>query len=294
MKRIVRCCIGFCLSPILGVIVTLAQPITFAQTAGELAPCVVYLQIPKVKTIQLDSVEYEIFIKNPRESTPKPYVDTVRGTGFFVVRYNSLYLVTPNHLAQQMSANAMMTIQTRDDRPLRFSMSDFLGKDPILNWTSSQEADIAVLRLFPSPQMFGSLRDHFLPFEVLLTNEEAPPRERTLAVIGFPLALGVTERFSPVSIESKASSGLLELPRADNGEVSIFFLLDNPTAGGFVGAPVFELPAPYPSAPTHGVSGRRFTCVGLVHATVTDDTGNEFAAVVPSPYIVQAILGASR
>ena len=277
-----------------GITSSIAQPIMFAQTADELAPCVVYLQIPRVKTTYLDTVLYQLYIRKPTEPSPRPYADTVRGTGFFVANLNSLYLVTASQLAQLMDTSAILTVKTGGDRPLRLSLSQFLGGGVTPNWMFSQEADVAVLRLFPSPETFEILQHHCLPFEILDPNEKVPSREKTLTVLGFPLKLGVTGHFSPISLDSRVSSGLADLARDDSEEISTFFLIDKPLARGFKGAPVFELVASYSPSPAVPIGGDRFICVGLVHGTTTDDAGGELAAVVPSAFIVEAILWAQR
>jgi hypothetical protein len=270
----------------------LAHSLSFSQTLDKLAPCVVFLEVAKTRTIQIDGVPHQLYVKKLGEDTPKPLADTLRGTGFFIVRNDGLYLVTADHVAQHMDTSATLTIRSKADVPLRFSILDFLGNNKAVNWTSSKEADVAVLRLFPTQQLFQNLQEHFLPFDILVANEEAPMREKTLTMLGFPLGLGVTGRFSPISQESKASSGLLMLQRADNRAMATFFLLDKPCAGGFSGAPVFEIPAPYSSGGTFIVGGGRLSCVGLVHGTLSDETGGKFGAVVPSSFIVKAMMQA--
>lgn len=267
----------------------LLQAVVFAQSVDNLATCIVYLQVAKTKTVQIDGALHELWIKKPADSAPKPYTDTFCGTGFFVVRDNTPYLVTADHIAQLMDATAMITIQTSGDRPLRFSLVDFLISKTAVKWNSSQEADVSVLQLSPSQQMFQNLKKHFLPFEILTATDQAPLREKTLTVVGFPLGLGVTERFSPISQESKPSSGLLRLARFDNNKIATFFLLDKPSVGGFSGAPVFEFPGAYSSGGGLTLGGK-FACVGLMHGTISDETGGKFAAVVPSSFIVKTIL----
>ena len=68
------------------------------------------------------------------------------------------------------------------------------------------------------------------------------------------------------------SSGLLRLPRFDNRKIGAFFLLDKPSIGGFSRGPVFEFLGALSSGGGLTIGGR-FACVGLVHGTISDETG---------------------
>ena len=62
-----------------------------------------------------------------------------------------------------------------------------------------------------------------------------------MATIGFPLELGVKDKFSPIFKIAHPVSGLFRQPRFDNNIEASFFILDDPSVAGFSGAPVFEL-----------------------------------------------------
>lgn len=215
-------------------------------------------------------------------------VRTSTGTAVLVADQERLFLVTAGHVANDTNERTTVTMRIEGDRPLTFPLPQLSGNRGPQPWVFHDHADVAVLRLQPVPELMPYLKGHFLPRENLLSTLEAPSRERPLVTLGFPLGLGVRDRFSPISRESKAASGLLTLPRADRKGESVFFLLDSPSIGGFSGAPVFHLPGAYSAGGGLVISGR-LECVGLVHGTISDDTGGKLAAIVPAQFISEAL-----
>jgi hypothetical protein len=135
-----------------------------------------------------------------------------------------------------------------------------------------------------------------MPKNLISSEANAPSRDRPLTTLGFPLMLGVAEHFSPISRESKPSSGLITLPRFDTHTPATFFLLADSSIAGFSGAPLFLTAAPYamPNGAmvfpeTGGPTSTPIRCVGIVHGTLSDDTGGKLAAVTPSAYILETI-----
>ena len=128
-----------------------------------------------------------------------------------------------------------------------------------------------------------------LEFNLLLAGDTSfnKFRDRLLTVIGFPLALGLNGKFSPIFKSSKAASGLLKLRRFDNKIETTFFILDDPSTAGFSGAPVYAQSEVRYGGVGFGVGP--FACLGLVHGTIRDNTGGKFAAIVPSYFITQTI-----
>jgi hypothetical protein len=145
--------------------------------------------------------------------------------------------------------------------------------------------------LHPIQSVVPRLQEHFMPIAILSPDKNAPDRDRTLTTLGFPLGIGTQEHFSPISRESKPASGLLTLARPDTHNAAVFFLLDNASIGGFSGAPLFLIPNPYSSggAMVFPATSRGASCVGLINATISDDTGGKMAAVTPSMYILETI-----
>jgi hypothetical protein len=165
-----------------------------------------------------------------------------------------------------------------------------------LPWQVNSDADVAVLPLKLNEKTLPLMQGRFLKLDSLGTEEVAPQRERTVTVMGFPLALGTTGRFSPITSEAKPASGLLRIPRFDTKKEATFFMLDKPSIGGFSGAPVYLLPGPLSSGGAlvfQDVSVPP-SIVGLVHGTMGDNTGGKLAAIVPAKFIRDTILEADR
>jgi len=248
------------------------------------------LLLPAISTIASVPVEKlspgVAFLRE--NNTPKARA----GTGFFVNHSGTLYLVTAAHVSAILSDSSLATIATSNDRPFTFPLRDLISKNEPLQWNIHSVADIAVLRLSPCKQFFDDhLSGHFFPSSWIERNKESPLRALTLTVVGFPLQLGVSEYFSPLSRETKTASGLLEMPRFDNKIVSSFFISQDPSVGGFSGAPLFDTRLPYSTANT-GIQvemGLTPRIVGLVHGTLVDDTGGKLGAIVPAFLILEAI-----
>ncbi|MCS6285827.1 MAG: trypsin-like peptidase domain-containing protein [Nitrospira sp.] len=253
-----------------------------------LAAAVAFIQTPKIQTMQVDGKSYELYLKGPGDKEPKPRILMDTGTAFFVVDSEALFLVTANHVARAMSQESIVTIKTAKDKPLSFPISDLTGDGESSTWVSHDQADIAALRLKPKKSLFTHLQQHFLPLALFQEELASPLRSRALTTLGFPLGLGIGERFSPLSRESHPASGLLTLSVLAKDDPGTYFLLDSPSIGGFSGSPVCALPGAY----TRGASlvlGGGLHCVGLVHGTVSDVTGGKMAAVVPSAFIFQVL-----
>lgn len=212
------------------------------------------------------------------------------GTGFFVASPQP-YLVTTAHVAVFLSPQSTLTIRAHGDKPVTFKLDEFSPGKVKLPWHFHPEADVAVLALTITDKALPIFKGRFLTLNMIESEEVAPRRERPLVVMGFPLALGTIGRFSPITSEGKTASGLLRIHRFDNKKEATFFILDKPSIGGFSGAPVYLIPGPYSEGavmvmPNISAPAK---CVGLVHGTISDDTGGKLAAVVPAAFIVQTI-----
>lgn len=225
------------------------------------------------------------------------------GTGFFVlteskgsVATEQPYLVTASHVADFLTQDSNITFRALGDVPVSVLLKDLVSGGGKLTWHIHNEADVAVLKLKLDSTTIPLMKGRCLKFSSIANDESAPRREQPVMVMGFPLELGTTGRFSPLTSEAKPASGLLRYPRFDTKKEATFFVLDKPSIGGFSGGPVFLMPGPFASggamvftempAPT--------VVVGLVHGTFSDNTGGKLAAIVPSKFIRDTILEADR
>jgi len=215
----------------------------------------------------------------------------ILGTGFFIGDdAGNLFLITAEHVALKMKSDAAVTIRGTNDMPLSYPIQQLTGTTEV-RWVFHETEDVAVLLLHPVPEMISSLERHFSPKRIFSTEMTAPSRDRPVTTIGFPLGLGIQGHFSPISGDSRPASGLVTLISPTTKKPAVFFLLDSPSIGGFSGAPLLVLPTPYTSGGglVFPQTGTGPICVGLITATISDETGGKMAAVTPSAYIVETI-----
>lgn len=268
-------------------------PFFFCQTANgesmnEVFQTVAFLQGKgEVERAPIDGVEHEIWLKAPGEAQPHPYRKVTFGTGFFVRKGPQIYLITAEHVARSLRYDVKVTVHGPGDRPLTYAMKDLTGPGKERAWFFHSEADVALIELKPSQEFKGIVK--VLEPNMLLAgeNEFGQYANRVLTTVGFPLALGLTGRFSPITKPSKAASSLLRYKRFDKNIETTFLILDDPSVQGFSGAPVYALSEVSLGGVAFGTG--RFACVGLVHGTLPDNTGGKFAAIVPAYFITQTI-----
>lgn len=217
------------------------------------------------------------------------------GTGFFVSSAQH-YLVTASHVASLLKPESNVTFRAAGDVPIVLTLRDLAPGTTNLPWHVSADADVAILPLKLNDKTLPLMQGRFLKIESLSAEEIAPPRERTVIVMGFPLELGTTGRFSPITSDAKPASGLLRIPRFDTKKDATFFVIDKPSIGGFSGAPVYLSPGPFSSggALVFQKASAPARVVGLVHGTISDNTGGKLAAIVPAKFIRDTILEADR
>lgn len=259
-----------------------------AVTLEDLSSVVAFLETDRVQKTVIEGIEYEVYLKPVHGGETIPKTITLKGTGFFVMYKKRLFLVTAEHVASKTTAETAVTLRTGEDRPITFDIMQIYGKDAELNWIKHDMADVAVLALSPKAGVKAHLSKHFLPAEVIQKELGAPERDKSVTILGFPLGLGVSERFSPITKESKPASGLITLRRSDTGKKAPFFLLDSPSIGGFSGAPVFQMPGTYLKGNALVVS-KKIICVGIVHGTISDQTGGKMAAIQPAALIIETL-----
>lgn len=209
------------------------------------------------------------------------------GTGTFISKGNQLFIVTADHVAKDIDINGYIIIKGHDDKPIRLKITDLITGN-IIKWKENTKADVAIIELTPKKWVFdtGYLNNRFLPYSIFYDSLKNVSRETLLTSFGFPLGLGTSGYFSPLTYRTFASSGLITLPRFDNKKLSTFILLENPSTGGYSGGPVFDLG----KIETGNIEMTKSTgtiCYGLIHGTLSDETGGKIAAITPAFYILE-------
>ena len=259
--------------------------VAIAQTAGDVLPAVVFLQGDMgVQQIEIGGKRGEAWFKEAGSNSPRPIKAIARGTGFIVMAGGRLFLVTAEHVAASIPFDATATLRGSGGEPVVFALPALSGGNAVA-WITHGEADVAVLPLSPSNTFQAAIKA--VNLEQLSTEETAPSLDSILTTVGFPLALGVQGRFSPIVKTSRPAGGFFRHARFDKPTEATFFILDDPSVAGFSGAPVFRLPVIRMGGV--GMGQGAFQCVGLVHGTFSDDTGGKFAAVVPAKFIAETV-----
>ena len=207
------------------------------------------------------------------------------GTGIFIVKNgNEPYLLTASHVANSCNTSTTLVISDASGNSQSFQLTQFNSS---LNWRHHPIADVSVLPLNPDQSIIPMLSGRFFPAEQLNQTNNTPSRDAYLTAVGFPHGLGTVGRFSPFTFRSHASSSLITLNRSDTQTPSDFFTLENPSVGGYSGGPVFDLGYIIVGAMTT-ITGPT-TCHGIMHGTISDDTGGKIAAVTPCSYVASLI-----
>lgn len=213
------------------------------------------------------------------------------GTGFLIAQDEVPVLATAEHVARKLNRDSLAVIRGADGDGLAIALHKLTGASAGASWHYHPTADLAVVCLNPVPEVKPSLQRRFLPVDILRNEASAPSRAITLTVFGFPLALGISGKFSPISRETKPASGLLLTARGDTKARATFFVTQDPSVGGFSGAPVLDTGLPYSSDQAAIVVDQRpLQIVGIVHGTISDDSGGKLGTITPA-HLLRELVG---
>jgi hypothetical protein len=212
--------------------------------------------------------------------TQRPIGGESVGTGIFVVNGNDIFLLTATHVARDTNRNTTVVISDALGNATSIALVRF---NNALAWKHHPVADISALPIAITPDIEALVKGRFLPFDHFHTQRTHISRDIELTCVGFPHGLGATGMFSPLTYRSFVSSALVSLNRFDTGAPCEFFLLENPSVGGYSGGPIFDLGVMIVGSMTITKDATR--CLGLMHGTISDQTGGKLAAVTPAYYL---------
>jgi hypothetical protein len=207
----------------------------------------------------------------------------VVGTGIFVSKGQKAFLITATHVAASTNASSYIIYCDSSNNPITRNLSHLnFG----LSWKNHSTADLSVLEIEVAKNL-DLLDKRCFPFDHIEGKESFLSRDIEITCVGFPNGLGVSGRFSPFTFRSYISSGIITLNRADTKTPSDFFCLESPSIGGYSGGPVFDLGYQVTGAMTTTKDKTRL--LGIMHGTISDNTGGKIAAVTPAKYILEII-----
>ena len=247
----------------------------------QITKSVVYLEGEKPKMGMINGTLHEMGSRTPGSNEFQLLTERVTGTGFFVRNDDNLFLATAGHVARSLALRVRLISSDTSGSSKSYPL------DQEVRWIFSQKADVAVLRL-NDPRFISDFLRSALDIKFLADTETSPAPGLPLVVIGFPLGLGVQNKFSPLRRETSASSGLIDLPRADTRQIATFFVLQDPSIGGYSGAPVFAILAKKWGG-IRMIGFNATSCTGVIHATMSDNTGGKLGLVTPSKYVYELI-----
>lgn len=215
--------------------------------------------------------------------TPKLDNKISIGTGSFITINNKVYLLTAEHVAKTTDNNTILAFGKYQSQCVIIPLNNLSNGQA---WTFHPIADMAIIELDTSAHC-EFFQDRCLPYDHINDTEIPASRDDELTVIGFPQGLGVQGKFSPLTFRSYASSSILTLDRFDTKTPSDFFCLENPSVGGYSGGPVFDMG--YETMGCATATKEKTLLHGIVHGTMTDDTGGKIALITPMFYIKDLI-----
>lgn len=208
------------------------------------------------------------------------------GTGTFVCKSeDELYLVTASHVANTTNNTTKVIFSDVNNNCLAFDLLEF---NKNLTWKHHNVADLAVLKIHLTGNLSQILKNHFLPLNHINLEKKCVSRDVELTTIGFPCGLGMQTKFSPLTFRSYSASSFISIGRGPNQVQSEVFCLENPSVGGYSGAPVFDLGYSMVNGQI-SVYGQKTICYGFISATLGDQTGGKIALVTPAYYLLDLL-----
>ena len=223
------------------------------------------------------------FIPADKEANP---IQTC-GTGFFVKQETNgkLYIITANHVTRDFNQSTIVEMVGPNNKPIALPLQMLRSNLPIIH---HQTADVSAIEI--DVNIFNGVGSNVIIFGSSLIQSPLIAnlsRDAELTCIGFPNGLGTGTIFQPLSFRSFPSSNILpSFKGLSGGYVSDIFILEDPSCGGYSGCPVIDLGY----LVNGGITQSKDTIIyGVMHGTISDNTGGKMAVVTPAYYILQII-----
>jgi S1-C subfamily serine protease len=203
------------------------------------------------------------------------------GTAIFIAKNDEAYLLTAAHVVKNLNDQAYAILSDQNGIPTKVLLSDLLGG---ASFTNHPTADLAKAKITITAINTPHLTGRCFPYEQIDITNNPISKDIELTTIGFPLGLGsLGAKFTPLTYRTYVASPVITLPRFDNQISSDFIILELPSIGGYSGGPTFDLGYMVSGGMT---STKEHTILhGIVHGTITDQTGGKLAAITPCKYL---------
>lgn len=203
------------------------------------------------------------------------------GTAIFIAKNEEAYLLTAAHVVKNMNDQAYVILSDQNGIPTKVLLSELLGGASFINHST---ADLAKAKITITATNTPYLKGRCFPYEQIDITNNPISKDIELTTIGFPLGLGSQgAMFTPLTYRTYVASPVITFPRFDNQISSDFIILELPSIGGYSGGPTFDLGYVISGGMT---STKEHTVLhGIVHGTITDQTGGKLAAITPCKYL---------
>lgn len=209
--------------------------------------------------------------------------EMILGTGLFVSKDSKYYILTASHVVS--SQIPVTHIKLSDINKLTTSIN-LASLNPSGSWLSHPIADMSVFEIDSSINPWITARS--FPYDHCEIQMNSFSRDLELTTVGFPCGFGADIYFTPLTFRSYPSIEIISMLRADRQIVSDFFLLEDPSIGGYSGGPVFDLG--YKIDGLMMQKRDRTKLYGIMHGFVGNGTtGGEMSAVTPISYLKDII-----
>lgn len=201
-----------------------------------------------------------------------------RGTGNIVSFHDKYFLVTARHIAMQLNNTAKIVFRVPDSSGIEEDLIFLTSSIDGIPWIHHPQADISMLEIAPS-NTFQKVR--FQQFSIKLdwvaSQKISFPIGTDALFFGFPMYMP-GHYFSPIALSSNTASNLITHTDKVN-----YIYLDRPSIQSCSGSGVFI-------TIRRGSFSKSTYMVGIISATLSDDTGGKLAVVIPISYLKELLL----
>lgn len=197
---------------------------------------------------------------------------------------NKLYIFTANHVTKEFDNTTIVEIMGPNQKIVSIYLSLLQNG---LNIVNHQSADLSAIEI--DITQFNKLNLNVQIFcTSLIDNQKITniSRDTELTSIGFPKNLGTNLLFEPLTFRFYPSSNIIKNICLTGGYTSDIFVLENPSCGGYSGGPVLYLGY---KVDTFITQSSPTVFYGIMHGTISDNTGGKMAVVTPATYILDII-----
>lgn len=207
------------------------------------------------------------------------------GTGFFLAKDDRhLFLITANHVTKHFTNDTIVQMAGANKQIISVKLNQLKTNRDIIN---HPHADISVIEV--NIPFYNTLNSDAVIFPTSIIDKNkivALSRDEELTSIGFPKGLGTNNLFEPLTFRSYPASNIISNIGLSEGYRSDIFVMENASCGGYSGCPIVDLGYKVNGFMTQTSNTYIY---GIMHGTISDDTGGKMAVVTPAYYVFDII-----